>query len=154
MDYKENMTEEEFNKAIQGAEDKVRTKLYANKIKPLETELEGLKPQQKSEKELELEKKEKELLAKENQFSVRDSLEKNNLPSELSKYINATDNVEEVATELSEIFNNYMLNTSYKPQKKANGGDSISKEEFKKMNYTQRSELYDSNKELYERLSK
>ncbi|NBI06630.1 hypothetical protein [Senegalia massiliensis] len=155
MDWKENMTKEDYEKAIQGAEDRVRTQLYSEKIKPLETELEGLKPSQKSEKELELEKKEKELLAKENQFKVRDTLEKHNLPKDLGKYINISDelDIEDVGKELGEIINNFVLDSSYKPEKKVNKGDAISKEDFKKMNYTQRLELYDSNPDLYKKLS-
>lgn len=154
MEWKENMSKEEFEKAIQSAEDRVRTQLYNEKIKPLESEIAELKPKQKSEKELELEKKEKELLAKERQYKVRDTLEKNNLPSQLAKFINASDDeIDSVITELSEVLDKHILNTSYKPSNKNNKGDAVTKEQFKNMNYFERQKLYESNQELYKKLS-
>ena len=147
MEWKENMTQEEFNKAIQSAEDKVRTD-YVKKLKALEDKL----PPQKTDKELELETKEKQLLAKEKEYNIKDMLEQNQLPTGLSKYISA-DDVEVAGQEISTILNEYLLNNSHKPKKHSNGGDSITKEQFKNMNYTERLKLEQTNPELYKKLS-
>lgn len=154
MEFKENMTKEEFEKALQGAEDKVRTQLYNDKIKPLESEIAELKPKQKSEKELELEKKEKELLSKERQYKIKDTLAENNLPAELSKFLNVNDDaLDGLGEELAQILDNHLLNSSYKPSNKNNKGDAITKEQFKGMNYMERQKVYESNPELYKKLS-
>ena len=147
MEWKENLTQEEFEKAIQSAEDKIRTD-YSKKIKDLETKL----PPEKSEKEIELETKEKELLAKEKQYKIKDVLELNKLPTGLSKFISAED-VDVAGQEISTILNEYLLNNSHKPTKHNNGGDSVTKEQFKKMNYSDRSKLEQTNPELYKKLA-
>ena len=147
MEWKENMTKEEFEKAIQSAEDTVRTH-YTKKVKDLESKL----PTQKTEKELALEQKEQELLAKEREYKIKDMLETNQLPTGLSKYISAED-VDTAGTEISTILNEYLLNNSHKPTKHNNGGDSITKEQFKNMNYSERIKLEQTNPELYKKLA-
>lgn len=147
MEWKENLTKEEFEKAIQSAEDKIRTD-YSKKVKELEDKL----PLPKTEKELELETKEKELLAKEREYKVKDMLETNQLPTGLSKYISAED-VDVAGGEIATILNEYLLNNSHKPTKHNNGGDSVSKDQFKNMNYSDRAKLEQTNPELYKKLA-
>ena len=147
MEFKENMTKEEFEKAIQSAEDKIRTD-YSKKVKDLESKI----PTPKTEKEIELETKEKELLAKEREYKIKDMLEQNHLPTGLSKYISAED-VDVAGKEIATILNDYLLNNSHKPKKHNNGGDSITKEQFKNMNYSERMKLEQTNPELYKKLS-
>ena len=147
MEFKENMTKEEFDKAIQSAEDTIRTD-YVKKLKALESKL----PTQKTEKELALEQKEQELLAKEKQYKIKDVLELNQLPTGLSKYISAED-VDVAGKEIATILNDYLLNNSHKPKKHNNGGDSITKEQFKNMNYSERIKLEQTNPELYKKLA-
>ncbi|SHK06333.1 hypothetical protein [Paramaledivibacter caminithermalis] len=144
---KDNYTKEEVTKLLQSETDKVRTE-YSKKVKELESKL----PPEKSEKELELEKKEQELLAKERHFKVRETLEKNQLPSELAKFLTAEEDVESVVSELSEVLNQHILNNSYKPTSKKNN-DGITKEQFAKMGYLERMSLFESNPELYNKLS-
>ena len=147
MEFKENMTKEEFDKAIQSAEDTVRTD-YVKKLKALEDKL----PPQKTDKELELETKEKELLAKEREYKIKDMLETNQLPTGLSKYISAED-IDVAGQEISTILNEYLLNNSHKPTKHNNGGDTVTKEQFKSMNYSERAKLEQTNPELYKKLA-
>ena len=147
MEWKENLTKEEFDKAIQSAQDTVRTD-YVKKLKDLESKL----PTQKTEKELALEQKEKELLAKEREYKIKDMLEINQLPTGLSKYISAED-VDVAGKEIATILNDYLLNNSHKPKKHNNGGDSITKEQFKNMNYSERMKLEQTNPELYKKLA-
>ncbi|MBC8588422.1 hypothetical protein [Paratissierella segnis] len=147
MEWKENMTKEEFEKAIQSAEDTIRTD-YVKKLKALESKL----PTQKTEKELALEQKEKELLAKEREYKIKDMLEINQLPTGLSKYISAED-IDVAGQEISTILNEYLLNNSHKPTKHNNGGDTVTKDQFKSMNYSERLKLEQTNPELYKKLS-
>lgn len=147
MEFKENMTKEEFEKAIQSAEDKIRTD-YSKKIKDLESKL----PTQKTDKEIELETKEKEILAKEREYKIKDMLEQNQLPTALSKYISA-DDIDVAGKEIANVLNEHLLNNSHKPKKHNNGGDGITKEQFKSMNYSERAKLEQTNPELYKKLA-
>ena len=163
MEFKENMTQEEFEQAIalakeglfgeeelskrvQSETDKVRTQ-YVQKIK----DLEGKLPVEKSEQELALETKERELKQLEKSLTVKSVLQKNNLPENLAKYLDFED-AEEFESELSEIINKQMLQTSYKPEThKTNQG--ITREEFRNMNYEERVALSESNPTLFQALS-
>jgi hypothetical protein len=120
MEWKENMSKEEFeqaiaqareglfgeeelNKRVQSETDKVRTQ-YVKQIK----DLEGKLPVEKSEQELALEVKERELKQLEKSLTVKSVLQKNNLPENLAKYLDFED-ANEFESELSEIINKQML---------------------------------------------
>ncbi len=60
----------------------------------------------------------------------------------------------EVKNVLTEHINNSALNNSFKPQKHNSNKTSITKEDFNKMSYMERMNLYKENKELYNKLSK
>ncbi|HID0816100.1 hypothetical protein [Clostridium botulinum] len=154
-------TEEEVNKLKQSAEDKVRTE-YSKKLKQMEEKLQELKPKEKTDAELDmenrikaLEDKEKEIQAKERQLKIAETLENNGLPKQLSKYLNiGADDVESCITEIKETLNKQLLNRSFKPQNHSNFKEAITKEEFNKMSYMERQKLYETNKELYNKLNK
>lgn len=151
-------TEEEVNKKVQSEADRVRTE-YTKKMKALEAELAALKPAEKSEAELKLEQKladieakEREIANKERQFKIAETLESNGLPKQLAKYLQGAEDVESYVKEVSEVLNNHLLNNSFKPSThKANEG--ITKEEFKKMSYSQKEKLYNENPDLFKKLS-
>ncbi|HSH50517.1 MAG TPA: hypothetical protein VK982_02230 [Bacteroidales bacterium] len=165
MEWKENMSKEEFEQAIaqakeglftqeqlntkvQSETDKVRTE-YSKKIKDLESKL----PKEKTKKELELEERLADLDAKEKEYKIKDMLNKEKLPTELSKYINiADDDIDNAGQEITNILNNYMLDNNHKPKKHNKSGDAITKEQFSKMNYAERIKLEQSNPELYKKL--
>ncbi|EPY6467464.1 capsid assembly scaffolding protein Gp46 family protein [Clostridium sporogenes] len=153
-------TEEDLNKKIQSAEDRVRTE-YSKKLKQMEEELEELRPKEKSQFELDmearvqaLEQKEKEVAKKELELNVTNKLQEQGLPSQLSKYLVGVEDVETEINSLKEIFNNNALNNSFKPQKHNNSKEKISKEDFNKMTLLERQKLYETNQELYLKLSK
>lgn len=150
MEWKEGLTQEEYEKAIQSAQDKIRTE-YVQKVK----ELEGKLPIEKTDKEKELEQKEKELLQKENEYKVKDLLEQNKLPTGLSKFLNLGDDLEGAGEEITSILNEYILNNAHQPKNRnsGNGGDAITKEQFRKMNYAERAKLEQTNAELYNKLA-
>lgn len=144
------------SKLIQSETDKVRTE-YSTKIK----ELEKYKPIEKSESEIALEERLKALETKEQELNKRERLDKvsntlkeKGLNSELSKYLNVTDDVD-LETYINDIAKVIREQATYVPNKgnsKANG--NITKADFKNMNYTERTNLYNTNKELYDILSK
>ncbi|ENK1242994.1 hypothetical protein AB2063_001122 [Clostridium botulinum] len=155
-------TEEEVQKKLQSAEDRVRTE-YSKKLKAMEEELKQLKPKEKTQEQIELEnrvqaleQKEKEIQAKERQFKVAETLENNGLNKQLAKYLNVqgVEDLESYITEVKETLNNQLLNNSFKPQNHFNAKEVVSKEEFNKMSYMERMNLYKINQELYKKLSK
>lgn len=149
---------ETVNKAIQSETDKVRTD-YSTKLKTVNDELAKYKPIEKSdiekaleEKQKELEQKEKELTNKELSYTVKEKLSAKGLPSELAKYINVGDDVDATIEELGGTLNNYFLNGTFKPSNH-NKSTGITKEQFKKMSYSERVTLLETQPELYKALS-
>jgi len=158
---KEKLTPEEYaelEKFIQSETDKVRTK-YSQEKKALEEELLKYKPKEKSKEELELEARIKELQEKENalaqkerELKLQETLQANNLPKELAKYI-AGDDLEAIGKEIGAILNQHLLNNGYKPSQHKSTETTITKEKFRKMNYKEREKLYEENPELFRKLS-
>lgn len=97
------LSDEQLQKLIQSAEDKVRTK-YVKEIKELEGKL------------AEFEEKTKEYEQKEKYYKTKDVLEKNNIPSSLAKYINIDIDNEEEIEELKKVFEQNNKDTGYKPE--------------------------------------
>lgn len=153
--------EEELQKKVQSAEDRIRTE-YSKKIKTLEEELKRLKPKEKTEAEIELEKriqalenKEKELQKKELEIQVSKTLENNGLPSQLANFIKmeGVEDVESYLTEIKEVLNKHLVNNSYKPKNHSSNKTSITKEQFKKMSLLEKQKLYRENEALYNKLA-
>ncbi|KHO38936.1 hypothetical protein OR62_08665 [Clostridium tetani] len=153
-------TEEELQKKVQSAEDKVRTE-YSKKIKALEQELEAFKPK-KSNAEIELEErikklenKEKELQAKELKLKVSKTLESNGLPTQLANFIQmeGVEDVESYLGEVKEVLNKHLVDNSYKPKEHNSNKTNITKEQFKKMNLLEKQKLYKENEALYLKLA-
>lgn len=143
-------------KLIQSETDKVRTE-YSTKIK----ELEKYKPIEKSKEEITLEERLKALEIKEQELNKRERLDKvaselknKGLNSKLAQYLNLADDVD-LETYINDIAKVIGEQATYVPNKgntKANG--NITKADFSKMNYIERTNLYNTNKELYDILSK
>lgn len=149
---------EAVNKAIQSEGDKIRTK-YSADVKELKTELSKYKPAEKSdaEKEIEerqkaLELKEKEIADKERSYAVKDKLSAKGLPSELAKYISVGDDVDNTIEELGGTLNNFFLGNGYKPSNHAKN-QGLTKEQFRKMSYAERTKLLETSPELYKALA-
>ena len=158
---KEKLSPEEFTELerhIQGESDKVRTK-YSQEKKALEDELLKYKPKDKTDAEKALEAKTKELqdkenalLQKEREYKLQETLQANNLPKDLAKYINGED-IETISKEIGSILNQHLLNNGFKPNNHKGTETTITKEKFKKMSYTERAKLEEQNPELYKKLS-
>ncbi len=139
---------------LQSEGDKIRTS-YSQKIKELEGKLpKDLTPEEKAlaEKSKALEDKEKELNKRERLTKVESTLENKGLNKELSKYLNLeTDDLE---TYLDQVVKTMESQVNFKPSAHINGGTKITKDDFKNMSYTDRVNLYNTNKNLYDALSK
>lgn len=152
----------ELSKKIQSAEDRVRTE-YTKKIKALEEQLKELQPKELSteEKALQdklqaLEQKEKEIARKEMELKVSETLKNNGLPQQLSKYLNlqGVEDVESYLGEIKEVLNIQLSTNTYKPNAHKGTTEGITKEQFNRMSYVDRLNLFKNNEELYKQLSK
>lgn len=149
-------TMKNVEKLIQSEGDRVRTE-YSSKIKELEGRLP--KTQTEEEKALEqrlkaLEDKEKELNNRERLSKLSDTLNSKGLNGGLAKYLNVSEDAD-LETYIGEIVDviGKQANT-YKAKGHKGTGTEITKEQFEKMNYTERAKLYNENIELYNALSK
>jgi len=152
-----NLSEEQLKGVqaiLQSEGDKIRTS-YSQKIKDLEGKLpKTLTDEEKTlaEKSKVLEDKEKELNKRERLVKVESTLESKGLNKELSKYLNLdTDDLE---TYLEEVVKTMESQVNFKPTGHKSGGTKVTKEDFKNMGYTDRVNLYNTNKPLYDALSK
>lgn len=154
-----NLSEEQMemvSKYLQSEGDKIRGK-YSKQIKELESKL----PKEKSEEELafekrvaELETREKELAKKERLTTAKGILSSKGLDSQLTDYLNF-EGVEDLETYVDNIAKVVGKQAkSYIPRGHEKAEGNITKEQFSKMSYTERCNLYDTNPKLYEILSK
>lgn len=162
---KSSYTEEDVKKLIQSETDKVRGK-YSKELKELQKELEGYKPKEKSESELQLEQrlkavedKEKEIVNKEKSLKALETLKNNGLDGQLVKYLNlqGVEDLESYIKEVADIVikhtNKSLLDNSFIGNKHKTQKDVVTKEQFGKMSYLERVNLFKSNAELYKKLS-
>ena len=157
-----NLTDEtkaQVEKLLQSETDKIRTE-YSQKLKTVNEELNQYKPKEKSdaEKALEdrisaLEAKEKELANKEKAMTIANKLKEKELPEGLAKYLSVGDDVDKAIDEVGALFGNYFLNGSNKPSNHTTN-KGITKKDFQKMSYMERTKLFQENPTLYEALNK
>lgn len=161
MDIKElGLTAEQLDavqKYAQSEADKVRTN-YSKQLKDVNDELNKYKPKEKTEEEKSLEARikaledrEAEISKKERQVQVKGKLEELGLPTGLADYLNFKndEDIEKVGGELAK----YFLENGSKPTNHAKS-QPVTRDQFKKMSYVQRAQLYNENPELYKMLSK
>ena len=152
------LTEEQFEgvqKILQSETDKVRTE-YSKKIKELESKL-PVEPTEE-EKALQerikaLEERERAIAQKEFETELQGKLKDKGLNEQLSKYLNV-EGVEDLETyleEVAKVVSNQV--EGYKPRgHESNVG--VTKEQFSKMSYVERMNLFETNRQLYDTLSK
>ena len=155
-----NLNEEQLamvQKLVQSETDKVRTK-YSQELKTVNEELSKYKPKEKTQEELDLETrirnleiKEAELANKEKSVRIKSKLEEKGLPVGLADFLKLEndEDIDKVGGELA----NYFLNNGVKPTNHAKS-QPVTRDQFKKMSYAQRAQLYRDNPELYKVLSK
>ena len=156
-----NLSEEQLanvTKYLQSETDKVRTK-YSSDLKLANEELAKYKPKDKSESELaledriaKLEAREKEIASKEKAMTIASKLKEKGLPSELAQFITVGDDVDKTIETVGATLGNYFLNNGSKPTSHTTN-KGLTKEDFKKMSYSERAKLFQENEPLYKALS-
>lgn len=149
---------ENLKKVIQGAEDTVRTE-YSKKLKELEKKL----PKEKSPEELSVEERIKALEERERQTTIKEQklnasilLKDKGLDTKLSKYL-SLDGVEDLETyinEIAEVVGKQSKVNTYNPKGHKSSGNTITKDQFKKMSLMEKQKLYETDKETYLALTK
>ena len=157
-----NLTDEQLanvQRYVQSHEDRIRTD-YSKRLKDANEELAQYKPKEKSdaEKALEeritaLENREKELANKEKAMTIANKLKEKELPEGLAQYLSVGDDVDKTIDEVGALFGNYFLSGSNK-QSNHNTNKGITKKDFQKMGYMERTKLFQENPTLYEALNK
>lgn len=159
----EGLTQEQIDavtKFVQSETDKVRTK-YSTELKTVNDELAQYKPKQKSdaEKALEqrianLEAKEHELASRERAMTIAKKLKAKGLPDELAQYLKAGEDIDNSIDKVGDAFSNYFLGQVSNPSGNHATNKGITKADFAKMSYAERTKLFQENNELYKALSK
>ncbi|EHK2345802.1 hypothetical protein KCK39_001752 [Clostridium perfringens] len=155
-----NLTTEQLEgvqKYVQAEGDKIRTK-YSKQIKELESKV----TKEKSEEELALEKRVKDLETREKELTRKETLTNTKvlltckgLDSQLADYLNleGVENLETYVDDIAKVLVKQTKN-SYVPKGHEKADGNITKEQFSKMSYVERCNLYETNKQLYDILSK
>ena len=90
--------------------------------------------------------------------SNRNKLKGQGLDTSLAKYINSDEDItffkDLISNSVQAGIKEKLGNSNYKPPVSAGDVNSITKEQFNKMNYTEKLKLYNTNKELYDELNK
>lgn len=115
----------------------------------VDTNVEDTKENDLNAREKALEEKEKALKEKEIEWKLKEQ----GLSKELAKYINFAD-VEDVDKYITEVKKVVQAQQSYIPKEHKSANTSVTKEQFKNMNYAERVNLYNTNPTLYKALTK
>ena len=136
------MSKTDYDKAIQSAEDKLRTS-YSEKIKELEAKL----PTEKTDAEKDYQQRLAALEQKEKRIAMQESLAKNKLDNSLADYLKDDADIDSFNTTIDTLVKQRITDAGFKPNgHTANVG--ISKDQWAKMSYSQKQEFYNSNPEL------
>lgn len=148
------MSRSDFDKKIQGEGDRVRTE-YSKRIKELESKIKELTPVEKTEAEIDFENRLANLEAREKKAALLDSLTANGISREFADYFKSDADIGAFSKTYKSV-----IDSEVQKKIQANGyvpdghksGTTITKEDFAKMNMTQREQLYSDNPELYKTL--
>lgn len=147
----------DYNKAIQAAEDRVRTK-YSKTIKSLEEKITELTPVEKTDAEkdfeqrlADLERKEKESDERAKALALKTVLQSHGLDANIADYLKSDVDAEAFSTDIEKIVATRMAAGGYKPSGHQTN-QSITKAEYDKMSYDEKAELYRRDPESWKRL--
>ena len=136
------MTKTDYAKAIQSAEDKLRTS-YSAKIKELESKL----PHEKTDAEKDYEQRLAALEQKEKKIALQESLASNKLDNSFADYLKDDVDIDKFGTVIDNLVNTRLAQTGFRPSGHTDNV-GISKEQWAKMSYSEKQEFYNSNPEL------
>lgn len=147
----------DYNKAIQAAEDRVRTK-YSKTIKSLEEKITELTPVEKTDAEknfeqrlADLERKEKESDERAKALALKTVLQSHGLDANIADYLKPDVDAEAFSTDVEKIVIARMAAGGYKPSGHQTN-QPITKAEYDKMSYDEKAELYRRDPESWKRL--
>lgn len=153
------MSKTDYDKAIQSAEDKIRGH-YSKEIKDLKDKIKELTPVEKSQAEIDLENRiaaleesERIVAAQKKRLEFQENLTNKGLDKSLVDFLKEDTDVDALVSVVDGIVKSRMKSTGYVPTSH-DSDDLVSQEEFNKMSYDKRVELYKKNPTLYERLTK
>ena len=146
------LTQEELDKRLQSAEDKLRTK-YSKQIKDLEKKIADAKPVEKSAQEQDYERRLAALEAREKAQTLNEALDAKGIDRSMARFLNDDVNVDDLATAIDTLVTNRNRTNSYVPTGHKTG-ETLTKEDFKKMSMDEKERLYNENPELYKTLAR
>ena len=141
-----SISKEDYDKAVQSAEDKVRSKLH-KQIKDLETKLATLETPKKSDSDKELEARVAEIEAREKIIALKEGLHDKNLDRGFADYLKDGVDVDALAALIDKVTAERVKAQGYVPSGHSNN-TGITLEDWKKLSYTEREKLYQTNPEL------
>lgn len=146
------LTTEELNKRIQSAEDKLRTK-YSKQIKDLEKQIADSKPVEKSEAEKDYEERLAKLEEREKAIALNDALTAKGIDKSIAQYLRDDVNVDELSSFLDSFVTSRNKQNSFVPTGHKSG-ETMTKEEFKRLSMDAKERLFAESPELYRSLAR
>lgn len=151
------MSKADYEKVIQSAEDKLRTK-YSKDIKVLETKVKELSPVQKTDTEIELENrlaeiesKQKSVEAQEKHLQLLTALQSKNIDKSIADYVKEDIDIEAFESIVQNVISERLKTSGYVPSGHQSN-EGISKEKWKGMSYSEKSKFFETNPELASKL--
>lgn len=149
----------DYEKSIQAAEDRVRTK-YSKTIKELEKKIAELSPIEKTEAELaieqrlaELERKEQEADAMAKALSMKTALQAKSIDPDIAGYLKDDADIDAFSVAIEKVVSARMAAGGYKPTGHQTN-QPVTKAEYDKMSYDEKAELYRRDPEMWKRLKR
>lgn len=136
------MSKTDYDKAIQSAEDKLRTS-YSEKIKELEAKL----PKDETDEEKDYKQRLAALEQKEKRIAMQESLAKNKLDNSLADFLKDDADIDKFGTTIDTLVKRRITDAGFKPTGHTNNTE-ISKDQWHKMTYSQKQDFYNKNPEL------
>ena len=146
------MTQEDLNKRIQSAEDKLRTK-YSAKIKALEKQIEEAKPVEKSDAEKDYEERLAKLEAREKAIALNDALSAKGIDKGLAQFLRSDVDVDALSSCIDSLIATRNKQNSFVPTGHKSG-ETMTKEEFRKLGMDAKERLFQESPELYRSLAR
>ena len=146
------LTQEDLNKRIQSAEDKLRTK-YSKQIKELEKQIADSKPVEKSEQEKDYEERLAKLEAREKALALNDALTAKGIDKGLAQYLRDDVDVDALSSVIDSLVSTRNKQNSFVPTGHKSG-ETMTKDEFRRLGMDAKERLFAENPELYRSLVK
>lgn len=150
------MSQTDFDKAIQSAEDRVRGKM-SKTIKELQEKVKELTPVEKTQDQIDLENRiaaleesEREVAAQKKRLDIQEQLSGKGIDKSMVDYLKDDVNLEAFSDLIDTITKTRMKSSGYVPGEHTSD-DKITPEDFKKMTYSEKVNFSQAHPEAYKR---